>query len=91
MRSTSPVTDGCAGDFEWQRCGLDLGLQSFLVIIVTIERHVDVTDRMLAIQHVGEALGEPRAAGIDADQLGVERDGVAHLFGEPAERDLGVR
>ena len=46
---------------------------------------------MLAIQHVGEALGEPRAAGIDADQLGVERDGVAHLFGEPAERDLGVR
>ena len=71
--------------------GRELGTQALLRVVVAIERHVDVTDRMLAIQHVGEALGEPRAAGIDADQLGVERDGVAHLFGEPAERDLGVR
>ena len=28
---------------------------------------------------------------MDADQLGVEGDGAAHLLGEAAERDLGVR
>src|SRR6266511_1338133 len=83
--------DAAAGNLEGQRRRRELGTQPLLRVVVAIERHVDVTDRMLAIQHIGKALGEPRAAGIDADQLGVERDGVAHLVGEPAERELGVR
>src|SRR6266542_3410587 len=80
-----------AGDLEGQRRRRELGPQPLLRVVVAIERHVDVTDGMLAIQYIGKAFGEPRAARIDADQLGVERDGVAHLVGEPAERELGVR
>src|SRR5437762_526959 len=83
--------DAAAGDLEGQRRRRRLGAQSLLRVVVAIERHVDVTYRVLAIQHLGEALVEPRTAGIDADQLGVERDGVVHLVGKPAERRLGVR
>ena len=44
-----------------------------------------IPDRMLARQHLGKALGEPRAARIDADQLGVVRDRGAHAS-RPARR-----
>src|SRR5437660_11150888 len=78
--------DAAAGDLEGQRRRRGLGTQALLRVVVAIERHVDVTYRVLAIQHLGEAFGEPRTAGMDADQLGVERDGVVHTAGKPAER-----
>ena len=41
---------------------------------------------MVAGDHLREALGEPGAAGIDADERGVERDRAAHALGERGER-----
>ena len=46
---------------------------------------------VVAVDRLREALGDPGAAGIDADELRVESDGAAHAVGERGERLLGVR
>ena len=38
-----------------------------------------------------EALGDPRAARVDADELRVEGNRAAHALGERGERLFGVR
>ena len=45
---------------------------------------------MVAGHQRRQPLGEPRAAGIDADERGVVRDRAAHALGERGERLLGV-
>ena len=67
---------------------LDLGLQALAAEIVAIERDVDVADRVVAVDHLREALGDPGAARVDADEARVECDRAAHAIGERGERLL---
>src|SRR5208282_1563887 len=83
--------DAAAGDFERKRGRLEFRAQPLLRVVVAVERHVDVADRVLAVEHTGQAFGEPCAAGVDADQTGIVGDRPAHLVGEDRERGLGVR
>src|SRR6202163_1632482 len=69
----------------------DLGAQTFLSVIVAVERHVDEAYRVLSRQEGGEPLGEPRAAGIDADQLGVHRHRATHLVKQRGKRLFSLR
>ncbi len=76
--------DGGVVDLEWNLGRLDLGVQSFFSVVVAVERDVDVAEPLLQVQLGGEALGEPGATRIDADQRDIFslRKAGFDLFGE---------
>ena len=79
-----------AGDVERQRCALRIRLESRCCIVVAVERNVDVAHRVIAGNRHGEAIGQPRAARVDADECGVVRHCAAQAGDERVEQRFGV-
>src|SRR5690348_2353568 len=83
--------DAARADFEGQRGRRRVRAQASRGVVVAVERDVDEADGVVAGKDLRQALGEPRASGVDTHQSGIESDGPAHLVREQAENDLGVR
>ena len=74
--------DGGAVDVERDLGRLDLGRQALLGVVVAVERDVDEAEPLAQLQRRRQALGQPGAAGADADDgqvVGLRQAG-AHLL-----------
>src|SRR3954468_3820371 len=80
-----------AVDIERDHGALRIVLQAARRIVVAVERDVHQPERSLEVEHRVKALGEPRAAGVEADHRGLGADQRTQLPRELLAQLLGVR
>jgi hypothetical protein len=67
-----------------------LAVQADAAEVVAVQRDRERAQRHLRAQRAVQALGEPHAAGVDADEAGVLRDHAAHLRDERLDQLLRI-
>src|SRR3954465_2244831 len=80
-----------AVDVEGNARALGIVVQALRVIIIAIEGDVHQAERLLEAEQAVQPLGEPGAAGVEADHRGFRRELRPQLGGEALAYLLGVR
>ena len=78
-------------DVEGDLGALRFCMQALAGVVVAVEGDVDCAQRLGDAELGMQALGQPQAAGVDADQRGGGRDMRAHLCGELLAQRFGIK
>ncbi len=79
------------GDVERNLARLHRLVEARLAVVVAVERDVEPAERDLEPELAVQALGEPGAAGVDADHPGRRRDRRLELLDQLRAKGFGVR
>ncbi|MPM82054.1 hypothetical protein SDC9_129112 [bioreactor metagenome] len=79
-----------AFDLERNQRRLDLRVQALLGEIVAVEGNVDQADFLGQAEQFAQALGDPGAAAVDADQRGILRQQRTDQFGQLPALGFGI-
>ncbi len=80
-----------AVDVEGDLGLLRAGMQALAGVVVAVEGDVDRAQRLGDAELGVQALGQPQAAGVDADERGGGADVGADLLGELPAQGFGVK